>query len=621
MFATTRKILSFLDRRSKVQIGLLFVPMALVSALEMLSIGLVVPLIQVLMAGPDGPAAGGVGDLVAKMLRTVLPESSGTQALSLVAGAFAAVFVVKNALLFAMVFTINSVIRFKMATFVQRLFALYLHRPMGFHFHRNSAEIIRNLTNTAGRAFEGIRLDMLIIFETLMVVATFALLLVVDPAITLIAMSVLVLFALAYYRVTSPMMRRWGARLQDLGKAQIQTVAESLAGLRDIKVLQCHGYMQDLVTDQTNELARFHSRLPTMQHLPRVSLEVLVVVGFVLVVVGLISTGVGSERVIATLGLFGMAAMRLMPSMNRILSSAAELRQRSANVETLHEDLRSGLADSESELLQARRADLPFTREIRLHGIAFHYGGSGASALNDVDLTIRRGESIGVVGPSGAGKSTLIDILFGLLTPEEGRFEVDGLDAVALRGAWQKNIGFVPQQVHLLDDTLRRNIAFGVRDGDIDAGRIDAVVRLARLEDLVASLPQGLDTVIGERGARLSGGQRQRVAIARALYRNPDVLIFDEATSALDNETEREITAAVDGLAGDKTLIIIAHRLSTVRNCDRIAFLRAGSVVATGTFDELMSDTPEFRRLATLGDTASDPVTLTDDGPKKKTAP
>ena len=208
---------------------------------------------------------------------------------------------------------------------------------------------------------------------------------------------------------------------------------------------------------------------------------------------------------------------------------------------------------------------------------------------------------MGIVGPSGAGKTTLVDITLGLLRPQSGRVLIDGRDAFANIAAWQRRIGFVPQNVQLIDDSLRRNIAFGLEDNIIDEARIEEVVRLARLDDVVAQLPDGLGTVIGEDGARLSGGQQQRVAIARVLYREPDVLVFDEATSALDNESEREIAKVIENLAGKKTVLIIAHRLSSVRNCDKLVFMKTGRVAAIGSFDELFSSNSEFRHLVELG--------------------
>jgi ATP-binding cassette subfamily C protein len=231
--------------------------------------------------------------------------------------------------------------------------------------------------------------------------------------------------------------------------------------------------------------------------------------------------------------------------------------------------------------------------------VTFTYPGAGRAALQQVNLTIRKGESVGIVGPSGSGKSTLVDVLLALIDPTSGRLTVDGRDVASAHRAWQRNIGYVAQSFYLLDDTLRRNIAFGVEADAVDEDRLRHVVRAARLDEVVASLPQGLDTVIGEGGTRLSGGERQRVAIARALYARPSVLILDEATAALDPLTEREVTDAIAAFRGTITMVVIAHRMSTVKGCDRLVMLRDGRVHAVGPYDELLESDDDFRALVT----------------------
>jgi ATP-binding cassette subfamily C protein len=228
--------------------------------------------------------------------------------------------------------------------------------------------------------------------------------------------------------------------------------------------------------------------------------------------------------------------------------------------------------------------------------VSFQYEDAPAPALDHVSFTIQRGQSIGIVGPTGAGKSTLVDVLLGLLVPTSGRVLVDGQPLDGRERAWQRQIGYVSQDVYLLDDTLRRNIAFGIPDGAIDEGRLARAVSQARLDEVVTGLPSKLETVIGENGVRLSGGQRQRVAIARALYHDPPVLVFDEATAALDSQTEREVTEAIAAVHGTRTVIAIAHRLSTVKNCDQLIYLRDGKLAGIGTYQELLRD-PGFRQL------------------------
>ena len=269
-----------------------------------------------------------------------------------------------------------------------------------------------------------------------------------------------------------------------------------------------------------------------------------------------------------------------------------------------------GRVDTERKAI-ATGSEMTFERNIRLVDISYSYPDAIHHAVHEVNVTIAKGESVGFVGASGAGKTTIVDIILGLLRPEAGRLLIDDKDAFDDLPSWQRRVGYVPQEAELIDDTLRRNIAYAVEDNDIDDVRIAEIVALARLDGVVSRLPDGLSSVLGEGGSRLSGGERQRVAIARALYRDPQVLVFDEATSALDSETEREITEAIEGLTGDRTVLIIAHRLSTVRNCDKLVFMKEGRVVDAAPFDELVRRQPEFRSLAQSFDPISDETNQT----------
>ncbi|MBI3798821.1 MAG: ATP-binding cassette domain-containing protein, partial [Deltaproteobacteria bacterium] len=283
---------------------------------------------------------------------------------------------------------------------------------------------------------------------------------------------------------------------------------------------------------------------------------------------------------------------------NRILLLLANIRMGTAATNQIYADCIAFAHPFSAPLGEPNREALTFADRLVLEKVSYTYGDTHIPVLQDVTLTIRRGESVGIVGPTGVGKSTLIDLVLGLLQPSSGRILVDGKDVFQALRAWQRKIGYVPQSIFLIDDSMRRNIAFGLKDTDIDEHKLQAAIRMAHLEEFVASLPHGLDTMVGERGMRLSGGQRQRVGIARALYHEPEVLLFDEATSALDNQTERAVIGAIDRLRGEKTLVIVAHRLSTVRGCDRLVFLRDGRIAGCGSFEELLANNEDFRVMA-----------------------
>jgi ABC-type multidrug transport system fused ATPase/permease subunit len=312
--------------------------------------------------------------------------------------------------------------------------------------------------------------------------------------------------------------------------------------------------------------------------LPRLWLELLAVVGLATLVIVMLAQGREMATIVPTLGLFAAAAFRLMPSVNRVLNSAQALRYYLPVVNTLREELKLA-APEQTARRQPGPATSGFQTEICLANICYTYPSAAAPALKNLIIRIRKGESVGFVGPSGSGKSTLVDVILGLLTPGAGQVLVDGENIQHDLRAWQDQIGYVPQSIYLTDDTLRRNVAFGLADEAIDDAAVKRAVRAAQLEEFVAGLPKGLETFVGERGIRLSGGQRQRIGIARALYHDPAVLVLDEATSALDMATERGVMQAVNALQGSKTLLIVAHRLSTVGGCDRLYRLEQGRIV------------------------------------------
>ena len=336
-----------------------------------------------------------------------------------------------------------------------------------------------------------------------------------------------------------------------------------------------------------------------LQIAPRFFIETLSVGGILAVLLFMMAQERSIESILPTLGVFGLAAVRLMPSLTRLISALTVIRSSQPSLDLVTQDLRA-LSSSDADLFLAPgpKEELPFTKNLNIHELSFHYPDVKEPTLRGLNLSITHGESVAFVGASGSGKTTTVDLLLGLLEPSSGHVRIDGVDIHTALKTWQQRIGYIAQPTYLLDDTVRRNIAFGVPDALCDEERVWEAIKAAQLQEHIQRLPQGLDTVVGEHGARFSGGQRQRLGIARALYHRPDVLVLDEATSALDNETEREIVRTISELGGERTVITIAHRLSTVRHCDRIYFLSDGQVAQEGTFDELLESSEAFRRMA-----------------------
>jgi ATP-binding cassette subfamily C protein len=471
----------------------------------------------------------------------------------------------------------------------------YLLAPYPFHFRRDSAELIRNTTSSVGAVFIVLGAAASIVSELLVGAGIVAVLLVVAPGVTSIAGAVLAALVILLLRLTRRMAHRAGSGEHELSREMLQTLQHALGAIKEIKALGREDYFYRVYAEQQRARLALGHLSVTLEALPPLIIETVFVVGALLVIVLLTVLGRGGTAAVPLLGLFAYAGFRIVPMANRIAWRLNEIRARAVPVQALYDDHRlvdgAGWAEADGGALALRDT-------IALERVGYTYPGSAAPALDDVSLSVQRGESLGIVGPTGAGKSTLIDLIVGLLPPGTGRVLIDGTDLAGRTRAWRRHIGYVPQAVVLLDDTLRHNVALGIADRDIDEARIAAALRVAQLEATVAALPAGLDTVLGERGVRLAGGERQRVGIARALYHDPEVLVLDEATAALDTATEAAMADALRALRGDKTVLLIAHRLSTVRDCDRIVVVDGGRVVDCGRYDELLGRSDLFRRLA-----------------------
>jgi ATP-binding cassette, subfamily B, bacterial PglK len=457
----------------------------------------------------------------------------------------------------------------------ERLFAIYLRQPYAFHLNRNSAQLIQNAVGEVRLFTFNVVIPATVLFtEGAIMAGMAAVLVIVEPAGAGVVVVSLGMAAWVFQRVVRRAIDSRAAVRQRHEGLRLQHLQQGLGGAKDVKLL---GREDDFLADyarhnhETARIARFQL---TLQQLPRLWLEILAVGALAALILTMRARGEDVAAIVPTLGLFAAAAFRLMPSVNRFMGAFQSLRFGAPVVETLYREIQLEESVARKEIAARRE----FVDRIDLTGVDYTYPGAPAPALTSISLAIRRGESVGFVGASGSGKSTLVDIILGLLVPDAGRVEVDGRNIHPHVRTWQDNVGYVPQSIYLTDDSIRRNVAFGLPPGQIDDAAVTRALAAAQLDDLVTSLPDGLDTLVGERGIRLSGGQRQRIGIARALYGDPSVLVLDEATSALDMDTEREVMAAVAALRGAKTLLIVAHRLSTVEQCDRLYRLEDGRI-------------------------------------------
>jgi ABC-type multidrug transport system fused ATPase/permease subunit len=424
---------------------------------------------------------------------------------------------------------------------------------------------------------------LILMTEGLVLVGVSAVLLALEPVGALIVVATLGVLGLIVHFSTKGVVLRWGNARQLHEGLRIQHLQQGLGSVKDVVLLgREHDFLQQYRVHNAGS-ASVNRKLQTLHQMPRPTLELLAVLSLAILVGVMLRRGISVESILPTIGLFAAAAFRIMPSVNRVINSLHSMRYGQPVVATLYDELHLPLA-REATATQPT----PFERDVKLANVTYRYPGSNVAALKQVDLTIRHGTTVGFIGGSGAGKSTLVDVLLGLLPPDSGSVEVDGVDIAPNRRGWQRNIGYVPQSIFLTDDSLRRNIAFGIAEERIDDRAVARAVRAAQLEEYIATLPEGLATMVGERGVRLSGGQLQRVGIARALYHDPDVLVLDEATSSLDAPTERGVMHSVGALHGRKTIVIVAHRLSTLADCDWVYRLEGGELVAQGDVEKMI---------------------------------
>lgn len=537
-----------------------------------------------------------------------LAPGTGDDATALVMAISAGVvvfYLVRGALLTTFAWVQDTVIHTTATDVGTRLFRAYMNAPYVFHLRRNSARLIQTASLSVDQVMTlvlGAAVSMAT--ETSTMLALVAALAWVAPMATLLSVCIIALLLVGPWVVTRRLAPRLGAEVRDLGASLVQDLQQSLASFRDVRLRGVEDTFAAAFEAHRRRLATLRARQGALNIGVRQAVETILIVSILLTVMAVAASGTRPDQLVGLLALYAYVGFRLVPTANRLTFNYTILVAALAHVEHVCGDL-DGLGPERERTPSSPAADgLGFVSGVEIDDVTYAYGDDREPTLRHVRLSIPRGTSVGIVGATGAGKSTLVDVLLGLLAPSSGRVLVDGVDIAGRERAWQRRIGYVPQSITLLDDTLRRNVAFGQPDHAIDDERVRAALRVAHLDETVAGLPAGLDTRLGERGSHLSGGERQRVAIARALYHDPDVLVLDEATSALDSQTEQAIVSAIDALRGIKTVVVIAHRLSTVQRCASIVLLRDGRVAGEGSYDALMASSDEFRALVTAGASA-----------------
>jgi ABC-type multidrug transport system fused ATPase/permease subunit len=580
---TIKKLLMLFNKREKKNLLILFFMMIVAALFETIGIGMIVPFVGI-VTNPDIIQE----QAVLSNIYEVFNFRSTTAFIIFSVVLLLTVFVLKNLYLLLFQYAQFRVILNQQVKLSRRLFEEYLTKPYTFHLQRNTADLLRNVNDEVPKVFQGIIISGFQLFtEVLVTICILLLLFLAAPLATLTASILLGGSVFVFFKFFRNKISHLGIEQQKVSGAMIKWVNQGLGASKEVKVSGKESFFINAYTSQSQIKANNNRYMKMLEQVPRLFIETLLVSIVLITMLIIVFQETSTTQLVSTMALFAMAAFRLMPSITRVVALITTIRYSQPGLSIIYEDLFFNKEETfhgndipQSEAVAINNGKRIFLDSIKLNDVSFRYPNQKECSVKDVSLTIPIGQSVAFIGESGAGKTTLVDIILGLFHPEKGNILIDGRNLHDQKTLWQQKIGYIPQSIFLSDDTIRGNIAFGVVKEQIDDEAVWRALDQAHLKGFVAALPDKLETTVGERGVRLSGGQRQRIGIARALYHNPEILFMDEATSALDNETEKEIMKAIDGLKGEKTLIIIAHRLSTIENCDIVFKISNGRLVS-----------------------------------------
>lgn len=583
MFSTYRYLFRLFDRREKIQTAWLMLLVLVLGLLELAGVASILPFLAVL----SDPGVVERSEVLARVFRA-LGFAEVRDFLIFLAVVTAALIVVGQALRAVTVYLITRFSGMRELALGVRLLSAYLHQPYAWFLESHSADLGARLIEEVGTVVQGALLPALrLIVQVTVTVVILALLFLVNPMITTVTILVIGVSYGAIAILSRRFTRRLGQDRMTAHAALHRATQEAFGDIKTVKLMGAEESYVDRYRRPAEVLARRSAAFSVVRESPRYLLEAVVFGGMISLLLGLMLTGDGTiGSVLPTIGLFAFAGARLFPAVQQIYSNASSMRFNQPALERLAEDLASAPGPDATGA-----ARLTLEREVALSGVSYRYPTGTRPSLTGVDMAIPANRTVGVIGRSGSGKTTAVDVILGLLRPESGVLSIDGVEiGPGNRRAWQAMVGYVPQDIFLTDESVAANIALGTPEREIDHAAVERAARAADLHEFISSeLPDGYATLVGDRGVRLSGGQRQRVGIARAVYRDPPVLVLDEATSALDSETERAVMGAVQTLAHSKTIILIAHRLTTVRFCDLVYVLENGTVQRSGPTDEVLT--------------------------------
>lgn len=578
-----QKINQIFDKKQKRQLVLLGVMIFIGGFLETLGVSTMIPVVTVLLTPEKVQEYIDKYEVLGNICTAFHITNVNQVAVSLLLFLMA-VYVIKNLYLLFLVYRQNTFITQNRNNMISRVMAEFLNRPYEQYLGADIPTVFRITDSDIPQTFALMLAVLSLASEVVVSCLIFLVLLIQNVKMTLFVMFVFGVLTLVIVKVLKPRLNRIGAKNQEIQSRIAKWRIQATYGLKDVKVLNREEFFVRNYYETGKVGANVARNYAVLNNTPRLLIETIFIVSMLGYITIYINGGGDVSEMMTTIATFGVAAIRVLPSVNRINTYITEIAYATPSLNFVYENLQQGMKTD--AMLAERKANsqkekLKLDDKIELNHISFHYPDSDKNIFTDAHMVVPRGKSVGIMGSSGAGKSTIVDILLGLLHAQEGQITCDGVDIFKNYESWLAQIGYIPQSIYLIDESIRENIAFGIDADKIDEKRIWEVLEEAQLKEFIEELPEGLDTTIGDRGIRLSGGQRQRIGIARALYHNPEILVFDEATSALDNETEAAVMEAVNSFHGKKTMVIIAHRLNTIEKCDIIYKVENEKIVET----------------------------------------
>ena len=575
----SKKIFSLLTLKEKKGAFVIFIFLIIGMFLETLGISLVIPFMAIM-----------IEDDIAFKYPFILPllnflDNPSKQFLLFIGvGFILIIYLLKNLFLGVSVFIQQRYVYSIQVNLSKRLFFLYLNQPYHFHLKFNSAELQHNVVNKVA-AFSGtITQLMYFIAELLIIFGLIVLLFIVEPTTLLIALTIFLPPAVIFSLIMRNRVSKWGKEVNIYETQKILHVNQGFGAIKDIILKNRQDYFTNKYNDFSLASAKISASISTLSQLPRFAFEFLAIISMTVIIMLLVMRVEDLNQIIPLLAVFAAAAFRMMPSFNRLVSSYQNIRYMTPVVDTIFYEF----ARKPEKILKFNTPSELSFKEIKFENVFFKYISSENFIINNLNFTIEKNKTIGLIGPTGSGKSTLINMICGLLEPTKGKILLNGEDLINCKSQLQNQIGYIPQSIYLSDDTISNNITIGLARDEVDEANLIEAIDSSELREFVNSLDQGIDTYVGERGARISGGQLQRLGIARALYSNPKILILDEATSSLDIKTEKKIMDSIYRLKGKKTIIIIAHRYSAIEHCDTIYKIENGTISKQGTPKEVL---------------------------------